>query len=227
MSSDLPRLWVVDPSVATPEDQGVDEVLRGWEGTHRVLRPCLDASDGPTGDDGYDFDGVVVLGSACSVHDDPPWMQALAAWLGPLLDGRVRRPLLGICFGHQLIAHLAGGRVGFMQSDRTKTVGVETSRLAGGRLIEGQRDLRVVVSHREHVERAPAGYRVVAHRPTTAIDGLEHDRLPVYSFQFHPEAREEFAARAGIDAAEIDDRLRGDSQDLLGAFRDRVRRGPR
>jgi hypothetical protein len=50
-------------------------------------------------------------------------------------------------------------------------------------------------------------------------DGLEHETRPVFSFQFHPEAREEFADRAGIERALLDDRLRADSASLLAAFR--------
>ena len=43
---DADRLWVVDPSLHRPEDQGVDEVLRGWAGESRRFRPALDG-DGP------------------------------------------------------------------------------------------------------------------------------------------------------------------------------------
>jgi GMP synthase-like glutamine amidotransferase len=88
--------------------------------------------------------------------------------------------------------------------------------------VPGRHDLRVVVSHREAVETLPHGYRVTARRPEVPIDGLEHDSLPVFTFQFHPEARREFVARRGLDPAAIDDRLVGDSDRLLDAFRRRV-----
>ena len=94
--------------------------------------------------------------------------------------------------------------------------------LEGGSLVPGRHDLRVVVSHREAVETLPHGYRVTARRPEVPIDGLEHDSLPVFTFQFHPEARREFVARRGLDPAAIDDRLVGDSDRLLDAFRRRV-----
>ena len=51
-----------------------------------------------------------------------------------------------------------------------------------------------------------------------ACDGLEHETLPIFSFQFHPEARDDFARHAGIDPAAIDDRVREDSRRLLDAF---------
>ena len=84
----------------------------------------------------------------------------------------------------------------------------------------------MVVSHREAVVEPPPGYRVTAARDGVPVDALEHERLPVYSVQFHPEAREEFARHAGFDEAAIDQRLRADSSRVLDAFRRQVERRP-
>ena len=219
-----PRLWVIDPSMARAEDQGVEQILQDWPGESRVLRPALSEGDGPTPADAYDADGVVLIGSRASVQDDHPWLSPLADWLRPMVDGEVELPLLGICFGHQLMAHLAGGAVGFVRPDRSKLLGIEESTLKGGRLIPEETRLRVVVSHHEEVKRPPRGYRVVASRRESPIDGLEHERLPVFTFQFHPEARDQFLAAAGLDPAGADERLAEDSQRLLGAFRSVVLR---
>jgi len=221
-SGGSPRLWIIDPSTMRPEEQGVASILEGWPGEWRLFRPALRPGDGPGPETGYAADGIVLMGSAASVHDDLPWLGALAAWLAPLLEGRVQRPLLGICFGHQLIAHVAGGEIGYLAEDRAKRVGVETSELEGSRLLPGRHTLRVVVSHREEVRGVPRSFRLVARRPGVAADGIEHDRLRVFSFQFHPEAREEFAAHAGLEPGAIDARVREDSRKLLGAFRRQV-----
>lgn len=213
-------LWIVDPSLNTPEDQGVATILQGWDGKHRLFRPALRPGDGPDPDTGYDTDGIVIMGSAASVHDSFPWLQALSGWLRPVVLGERRLPLLGICFGHQLIAHLAGARVIDLAGE--KRVGVESSRLRDSLLVPGRDAMSVVVSHREVVTQVPAGYRVTAFREGVEIDGLEHERLPIGSFQFHPEAREEFADRAGIAPLAIDESVRADSRTLLDAFLSRV-----
>jgi GMP synthase-like glutamine amidotransferase len=218
------RLWIIDPSIIYPEDQGVAEILRGWRGEHRLFRPGLRPGDGPTTADGYEVDGVVLMGSSASVHDSDAWIVQLASWLEPMLDGEFSIPLLGICFGHQLIARIAGARVDFLTADRRKRSGVEYSELAGGRLLPGRRALRVAVSHCEQVTSVPERYAVVASRPGIAIDGLEHERLPIFTFQFHPEAAEEFARHAGIDRKLLDSRLRSDSRLLLDAFRAWIRK---
>jgi GMP synthase-like glutamine amidotransferase len=218
VSPDGPTLWVIDPSLRNPEDQGIGEILAGWPGGARIFRPSLSTGDGPKASDGHDADAVVLMGSAASVHDEHAWLPPLGEWLAPIVRGDARVPLLGICFGHQLLAHLAGAEVGWIGPGRAKRVGVETSRLDGGRLLPGHHDLRVVVSHREEVKSVPAGYRSTATRGPIAIDGLEHESLPLFAFQFHPEAREDFAARAGIVTTAIDDRVRADSRRLLDAF---------
>jgi len=210
------ELWIVDPSLRTPEDQGVETLLDRWNGRHRLFRPALRPGDGPTPQSGHEAAALVVLGSAASVHDEPPWLTDLSAWLAPVVAGRIPLPLLGVCFGHQLVAQLAGGRVQSM--DGLKRVGVEDTTMQGSRLLPGVTSLRVVVSHREIVVGRPPGFAVTARRRGVEIDGLEHESLPVFSFQFHPEAREEFAARCGIPVGSLDDRLRADSVRLIDAF---------
>jgi len=213
------RLWIVDPSLRCPEDQGVAEVLGDWPGASRLFRPALRPGDGPTPRTGYDTDGVVVLGSAASVHDPAAWIDDLASWLAPLLDGRRPLPVLGVCFGHQLVSHVAGGEVGWVTPDRRKVVGVHSVEVRASRLVDGATTLRVVFSHREAVHVAAQGYRVVAARTPGALDGLEHADLPVFTYQFHPEARGEFAVRAGIDPREIDAPLIDGTRRWLAAFR--------
>lgn len=213
------RLWVIDPSIHEPENQCVEQVLREWPGESRLFRPSLSPGDGPAPHDGYDADGVVLMGSSASVHDDLPWMAEISAWLRPVIDGIVPIPVLGLCFGHQLIAHLAGGSVGDLRDDGTKDLGFRETEMSGGRLLPGPHTLRVVVSHRETVRSLPEAYRVTARRPGVPFDGLEHDNLPVFTFQFHPEARDEFVRRRGLDPHAVDARLVADSDRLLDAFR--------
>ena len=220
MTAGRRRIWVIDPSLNHPEDQGVAEILQGWSGESRLFRPALDG-DGPGPGDGYDVDAIVLMGSAASVYDDLPWLGALRAWLQPILDGDPRCALLGLCFGHQLIAEMAGARVAWLSESRDKRFGVERTEVRGSRVVGEDADLRVVVSHRETVAAAPAGYRVTATRSGVPYDGLEHETLEIFSYQFHPEARDEFAARAGIAAAKIDARVRADSRRVLDGFRRR------
>jgi GMP synthase-like glutamine amidotransferase len=222
MTAGGPRLWVVDPSIHHAEREGVEQVLQGWPGRSRLFLPALRPGDGPRPRDGYDTDGIVILGSGASVHDDLPWLSELSAWLAPVLEGTPRLPVLAICFGHQLVAHLAGAAIGLLHPGGAKEIGVRESRLEDSELLPGDRRLEVVVSHREEIKTVPPDYRVVARREGVDVDGLEHERLPVFTFQFHPEARGEFFEQQGIPPDGLGARVVEDGDRLLAAFRSRV-----
>ena len=61
-----------------------------------------------------DFDGWLITGSRHGVYDDLFWMPPLQDFIRELADQQI--PLVGICFGHQIIAEALGGRV--VKSDR-------------------------------------------------------------------------------------------------------------
>ena len=66
--------------------------------------------------------GIVMFGSAASVHDDMPWQRELNSWLLPKLE---YLPVLGLCYGHQLLAKLLpGGEVSRVWPDGAKWAGL-------------------------------------------------------------------------------------------------------
>lgn len=211
-------LLIIDPSTHSSEPRGIETLARHWPGEAIALWPALCPGDGPDPSTGYEFDAAVLLGSRASVHDGFAWESALEQWLFPILSGAVRLPLLGICFGHQMIAHAAGAEVGFALEDRSKLVGVRHSSLRASRLLPDC-TLRVVVSHCEEVKSLPAGFRCTAFRDGIVADGLEHEVLPVYSFQFHPEADAGFLEARGVRVGDEDARLLQEtSERVIGRF---------
>lgn len=209
-------LLIVDPSVRVAEVEGAQAMCAAWPGESHVLLPVLRGDD-VNATPHHDVAGVVVMGSASSVYEGLAWQVALERWLTPIVRGAVEVPVLGICFGHQLLAKMGGGRVDFLTPEHDKRLGIETTVFTGSRLLPDDTRLRVVASHREHVVEAPPEYRVVAHRPGIPVDGLEHKSLPLFSVQFHPEAGPEFAEHAGMEEPVAED-VRADGMRVIEAF---------
>lgn len=70
----------------------------------------IDAHDADTYPEPHELAGVVVSGSHDMVTERAPWSERLGAWMQRCVEAGV--PLLGICYGHQLLAHALGGQVG-------------------------------------------------------------------------------------------------------------------
>lgn len=93
-------------------------------------------------------------------------------------------PILGICFGFELVAHAFGARLILMKNKEQGIVEIAPS--AESILFDGIDTLRVYESHRWVVESLPHDLVELA-RSKDGIEIIQHRSRPVYGFQFHPE----------------------------------------
>ena len=150
--------------------------------------------------------GYIITGSACSVTERAPWMLRAEQWLREAVAEHV--PLLGICFGHQLLGQALGGRVA--KNPRGREIGTTRLTLASAAtsdpLFEGlERDIAVNMTHVDTVAELPPGATVLA---TTALEPHAAFRVgSAWGVQFHPEIdgdvmRGYLAARRALVEAE-------------------------
>ncbi len=105
-----------------------------------------------------------------------------------LLDSGI--PVLGICYGHQLMTQLLGGVVSPGQRNEYGLAHLslcgESPLFAG---VDSSAPLPCWMSHGDHVERAPEGFRVLAKTETTPTAAMCDEARKLYGVQFHPEVR--------------------------------------
>jgi GMP synthase (glutamine-hydrolysing) len=123
--------------------------------------------------------GIILSGGPSSVTDaDAPDLDAR------LLDLDV--PVLGICYGMQVLARALGGKV---SAGERREYGSERIELPGSSTLFANTPSvqSVWMSHGDHVDVPPAGFEVVARSSSGAIAALAHDEQRRYGLQFHPE----------------------------------------
>jgi GMP synthase-like glutamine amidotransferase len=133
---------------------------------------------------------LLVTGSPAGAYEDRAFI--------PVLEESVRRfahagrPVVGICFGHQLVARAFGAKVA--KSSRGWGVGVHSYEvLSETPWRGGPARFACAVSHQDQVETLPEGFRVVAGSPFCPMGCLAHDSLRVLTFQPHPEFSHAYA----------------------------------
>lgn len=95
-------------------------------------------------------------------------------------------PILGICYGSQMMAYLLGGKVATAPvSEYGKTdVDIDTSKEM---FHDVSSNTVCWMSHTDYIESAPKGFTVTAHTPVCPVAGMENPDKKLYAVQFHPE----------------------------------------
>ena len=156
------------------------------------------------------YTGIVVTGSHTMVTERRDWSERAAGWLRENVHAGV--PVLGICYGHQLLAHALGGEVGDNPKGREfGTVEVTMEENAGeDELLGGlPRQVYVHVGHTQSILRLPPGAARLASNARDQNQAARFARA-AWGLQFHPEfdaeiVREYITSFEGV--------LRGEGQD--------------
>ncbi|MCK4250198.1 gamma-glutamyl-gamma-aminobutyrate hydrolase family protein [candidate division WOR-3 bacterium] len=136
-----------------------------------------------SGEDFKLFDAIVLSGSQHKLAESEIF-EAYASEVEFLR--RTKKPVLGICFGHQLISMAFGESVistGKMLKGYYMIRKIRDDELFGG-LSE---KFLVMESHEEIIQNVPYNFVNLADSPNCAIETIKHQVLPIYGVQFHPE----------------------------------------
>lgn len=148
--------------------------------------------DGAPPPDPASCEAVVITGSPAGVYDSTPWMEPLRTFVRAAFEAKT--PMIGICFGHQIIADAMGGVV--RKSEKGWGVGRHTYEIVERRpwMNEPQSSISLSVSHQDQVIEPPEGAATLATSSHTEHAALAYERAPVMSLQGHPEFSDDFVA---------------------------------
>lgn len=113
------------------------------------------------------YDAYLTTGSRYSVYDDLPWIRRLADFVRVVHHASV--PFAGVCFGHQMLAHALGGRVG--RSDRGWGVGIHSMQVVEERpwMHPPNPAPGLFMSCQDQITRLPPGATVLAVGETVEV----------------------------------------------------------
>lgn len=137
-------------------------------------------------------DAYLISGSASGVYDGDPWIETLKTFIQALSG---HKPLVGICFGHQIMAGAYGGRV--TKSPKGWGAGLHSydiKRRAGWMNSDPETTLSIPVSHQDQIIDLPQGATVLAASEFTPYAVLEYPERRAISFQGHPEFSPAYAS---------------------------------
>ena len=149
-------------------------------------------SDGEPLPDPAGLEAALVMGSPAGVYDTHyAWMEPLRAFIRAAYAART--PMLGICFGHQIMADALGGDV--RKSERGWGVGRHVYAVRNRSAHLGARaEFAIACSHQDQVVVPPAGAETVLASAFTPHAGLVYGNGAALSLQPHPEFADDYAA---------------------------------
>jgi len=130
----------------------------------------------------------LITGSPAGVYEPLPWIAPLSEFIRAAGHSR----MVGICFGHQVMAEALGGHV--EKSDKGWGAGLHRYSIVRHEpWMDGEAAVAIPASHQDQVVVQPPNTEVVAQSSFTPFAGLAWTDRPAISFQFHPEFSPAFA----------------------------------
>lgn len=166
------------------------------EAGHSFAFETIHVLDGQRLPDPASLDGIVITGSPAGVYEDHAWLEPLRGFIREAYVAET--PMVGICFGHQIMADALGGVV--EKSAKGWGLGRHSYNVVARPAFfeTAPESLNLLCSHQDQVIVAPAEAEVILASEFTPNAGLAYRSGKAISFQPHPEFSDDFT-RALID----------------------------
>ena len=190
-----PSIMVIDPSLNHPEVSSFNQMTNLSTISFNYHLPVM--SDKSSMINSIEKAcGIIILGSAASVHDNDDLQHKLREVLDKAI--KLEIPTLGICFGHQFLAHHFNGKVDCLWKNEEKK-GVREVKILPNRLLGQSSKGTLIYAHKEGVTKCPSNFDIIGSSHMINVEAIEHHTKPIWGFQTHIEASWSFAKRQGIE----------------------------
>jgi GMP synthase-like glutamine amidotransferase len=191
----MPRVTIIETGLVSPKNrelhgsypQMFEHLIGAADATVTFNTVSIPAGEPLPAIEG--LEAILITGSSAGVYDAFDWIAPLEGFVRMAHDKKV--PMVGVCFGHQLIAQALGGTV--RKSEKGWGLGRHVYDVAPGNgLVEGAR-IALACSHQDQVITPPAGARIILSSDFTPHAGLLYAGGTTLSVQPHPEFSVGFA----------------------------------
>lgn len=176
------RVVLLDGSLGdTPAERNFRRELDARVDAYKVSEGNLPQFPAETEAADRPYEGVIITGSQSSVYEDAQWIRDAKVWVREAIEASI--PVLGVCWGHQLIASAMGGVVEYQGRYEIGYRSIEI--VAQDPLFEGMpREFIAFETHSDAVTELPADATRLAENDCT----VQSFRIgSAYGVQFHPE----------------------------------------
>lgn len=169
----VPHMAAVHGQMTDMFDRWLSPHLPEWTfATYKVIE-----QEFPIGPEACD--AWLITGSRFGVYDPEPWIEPLKQFIRDAADAN--RPMIGICFGHQIVAEAMGGKA--IKSPKGWGCGIDQYRVETD---DGPKEWPMIVQHQDQVIEVPTGTMVLGGSDHCPLGVLEYE-APILTAQFHPE----------------------------------------
>tara|TARA_A100001035_G_scaffold239503_2_gene204571 strand:+ start:3258 stop:3914 length:657 start_codon:yes stop_codon:yes gene_type:complete len=195
------NLMVIDPAVVNPSLESFNRIVKVAPFSVTYHLPALYGTKNLFKEFNKDTLGIIILGSATSVNDKNKWQDEIKKVI--LQASKINIPIMGLCYGHQLIGKIFGGVVEPLWNKKiekgNRKVSIKESSMWGS-----SKSGLLLYSHQDGIIKAPPKFNVIASSEMVDIEGIKSKEKPIWGFQAHLEATEAFVEEhnLGLEGAD-------------------------
>ena len=193
-------LLVIDPAIANPSIESFNRISKIAPISATYHLPALFGTYSLLEEYNKNTEGIIIFGSAASVNEKNKWQNDIEKIL--LDASKFDIPIMDLCYGHQLIGKIFGGKVESLWDKKIKR-GDRKVYLKESSMWGKPRSGSLVYSHQDGITKVPPGFNVIAYSKMVSIETIESKNKPIWGFQAHLEATEAFMMENKLEIKNI------------------------